>query len=108
LKNGDLFEEGAIRVERSWYRGEINPTKTNETRDVGVGAEIFQRLRDWISRLPDRGPEGWIFPSERIVTPLLPDNVLRRCVCQLDLAPFDTLIWPHLALVAPAGADASV
>jgi hypothetical protein len=30
------------------------------------------------------------------------------CVCQLDLAPFDTLIWPHLALVAPAGADASV
>jgi len=30
------------------------------------------------------------------------------CVCQLDLAPFDTLIWPHLALVTPAGADASV
>lgn len=21
---------------------------------------------------------------------------VRRCVCQLDLAPFDTLIWPHL------------
>jgi len=20
-----------------------------------------------------------------------------RCLCQLDLAPFDTLIWPHLA-----------
>ena len=31
-----------------------------------------------------------------------------NCVCQLDLAPFDTLIWPHLAFVAPAGADASV
>ena len=30
------------------------------------------------------------------------------CVCQLDLAPFDTLIWPHLALVTPAGADTSV
>jgi hypothetical protein len=35
-------------------------------------------------------------------------NEKRWCVCQLDLAPFDTLIWPHLALVAPAGADASV
>jgi integrase len=23
---------------------------------------------------------GWVFPSERIVTPLLPDNVLRRCI----------------------------
>jgi hypothetical protein len=21
------------------------------------------------------------------------------CVCQLDLAPFDALIWPHLILV---------
>jgi hypothetical protein len=73
LKNGDLFEEGAIRVERSWYRGEINPTKTNETRDVGVGVEIFQRLKDWVSTLPDRGAAGWIFPSERIVTPLLPE-----------------------------------
>jgi len=29
------------------------------------------------------------------------------CVCQLDLAPFDALIWPHLAFVSPAGADAS-
>jgi hypothetical protein len=22
-----------------------------------------------------------------------------RCVCQLDLAPFDTLIWPHLVFL---------
>src|SRR5205807_8071322 len=34
LKNGDLFQPGAIRVERSWYRGDINPTKTNEIREV--------------------------------------------------------------------------
>jgi len=27
-------------------------------------------------------------------------------LCQLDLAPFDALIWPHLVLVPPAGADA--
>ena len=31
----------------------------------------------------------------------------RRCVCQLDLAPFDALIWPHLVIVPPARADAS-
>jgi len=28
-------------------------------------------------------------------------------VRQLDLAPFDTLIWPHLGLNLPAAADAS-
>src|SRR5947207_2573044 len=80
LKNGDLFEPGAIRVERSWYKGDINPTKTDETRDVGVAAEIFERLTAWIGKLPDRRSEGWVFPSERTVTPLLPDNVLRRSI----------------------------
>jgi len=29
------------------------------------------------------------------------------CVCQPDLAPFDALIWPHLAFAPPARADAS-
>jgi integrase len=80
LKNGDLFELGAIRVERSWYEGDINPTKTDEKRNVGVPAEIFERLTAWIAKLPDRSHQGWVFPSERIVTPLLPDNVLRRSI----------------------------
>ena len=80
LKNGDLYDQGAIRVERSWYKGDINPTKTDEQRDVGVAPEIFERLAAWIANLPDRRREGWVFPSERLVTPLLPDNVLRRSI----------------------------
>jgi hypothetical protein len=76
----DLFQQGAIRVQRSWYKGDINPTKTDEIREVGVGAEIFERLIAWIATLPEGNDEGWVFPSERIVTPLLPDNVLRRFV----------------------------
>jgi hypothetical protein len=42
LKNGDLFQPGAIRIQRSWYRGDINPTKTNVIREVGIEAEIFE------------------------------------------------------------------
>jgi site-specific recombinase XerC len=80
LKNGDLCQQGAIRVERSWYKGDINPTKTDAVREVGVGPEIFERLAAWIATLPEGNSEGWVFPSERIVTPLLPDNVLRRCI----------------------------
>ena len=80
LKNGDLFQRGAIRVERSWYKGAIYPTKTNVIREVGVASEIFERLTAWIATLPDESNEGWVFPSEQIVTPLLPDNVLRRCI----------------------------
>src|SRR5207245_9191033 len=64
LKNGDLFQEGAIRVERSWYKGDINPTKTDEIREVGVGSEIFERLTAWIATLPEANTEGWVFHSE--------------------------------------------
>ena len=80
LRNGDLFQPGTIRVERSWYKGEINSTKTDEVREVGVGSEIFERLTAWIAALPEPGTKGWVFPSERIETPLLPDNVRRRCI----------------------------
>ena len=80
MKIGDLFQQGAIRVQRSWCKGDINPTKTDENRDVGVDPEILERLMVWIAKLPQGTVEGWAFPSERIVTPLLPDNVLRRCI----------------------------
>jgi len=80
LRNGDLFRYGAIRVERSWYRGYINPTKTDQVREVGIGSEIFDRLKLWIGALPDQSSDAWVFPSERIVSPLLPDNILRRCI----------------------------
>jgi hypothetical protein len=32
------------------------------------------------------------------------EHFLAWCVCQLDLAPFDALIWPHLILVSFARA----
>src|SRR5262249_38422445 len=76
----DLIQEGGIRVQRSWYKGEINPTKTDQVREVGVDPEIFDRLMTWITTLPDQSRAGWIFPSERITSPLLPDNALRRWI----------------------------
>jgi site-specific recombinase XerC len=114
LKNGDLFQQGAIRVERSWYRGDINPTKTDEIREVGVGVEIFERLIAWIAILPEGNKEGWIFPSERIVTPLLPDNVLRRCIhprlepLGLDWINFAVRRRSHATLHEARGTDAKI
>lgn len=114
LRNGDLFQHGAIRVERSWYRGAINPTKTNEARNVGVDDEIFDRLRAWIDALPDGTATGWLFPCERIDRPLLPDNVLRRCVYPrleslgLDWINFAVLRRSHSTLHKEKGTDPKV
>jgi site-specific recombinase XerC len=114
LKNGDLFRQGAIRVQRSWYRGDINPTKTDEIREVGVGAEIFKRLTAWIATLPEKNAEGWVFPSERIMTPLLPDNVLRRCIhprlepLGLDWINFAVLRRSHSTLHEDRGTNPKI
>ena len=35
LKNGDLFERGAIRVQRSWYKGDISPSSSREGAKIG-------------------------------------------------------------------------
>jgi integrase len=114
LRNGDLFQQGAIRVERSWYKGDINPTKTDEIREVGVGLEIFERLMAWTATLPDGNGEGWVFPSERMVTPLLPDNVLRRCIYPrleplgLDWINFAVLRRSHSTLHQEKGTDPKI
>ena len=114
LKNGDLFELGAIRVERSWYKGEVNPTKTNEIRDVGVDLEIFERLKARIETLPDRSKDGWIFPNERLVNPLWPDNVLRRDIyprlepLELDWINFAVLCRSHSTLHQERGTDPKI
>jgi len=114
LKIGDLFQQGAIRVQRSWYKGDINPTKTDEIREVGVAPEIFERLTAWISTLPDQSNEGWVFPSERIVTPLRPDSVLRRCIHKrlaplgLDWINFAVLRRSHSTLHEDRGTDPKI
>ena len=114
LKIGDLLQQGAIRVQRSWYEGDINPTKTDEIRDVGVAPEIFERLTSWISTLPDQSNEGWIFPSERMVTPLRPDSVLRRCIhprlepLGLDWINFAVLRRSHSTLHEDRGTNPKI
>jgi integrase len=114
LRNGDLFQPGAIRVERSWYKGEVNPTKTGEMREVGVEPEIYDRLTAWIAALPEQPKAGWVFPSERIVTPLLPDNVLRRCIhprlepLGLDWINFAVLRRSHSTLHEDRGTDPKI
>ena len=101
-------------MERSWYRGKINPTKTNEVRDVGIEPEIFERLKAWISGLPDCTASGWVFPSEQIVTALWPGNVLERCIYPrfeplgLDWINFAVLRRSHSTLHQERGTDPKI
>ncbi len=83
-------------------------------REVGIEAEIFDRLIAWIATLPERSDEGWVFPNERIVKPLLPDNVLRRCIYPrleplgLDWVNFAVLRRSHSTLHEEKGTTAKI
>jgi integrase len=75
---------------------------------------LFERLRDWIAARPEGNNAGWIFPSERIVTPLLPGNVLRRLVhpclkpLGLDWVNFAVLRRSHSRLHEERGTDPKI
>ena len=64
--------------------------------------------------LPDRSSAGWVFPSERIVTALLPDNVIRRCIrprlepLKLGWITFAVLRRSHSTLHKEKGTDPKV
>src|SRR5206468_3588688 len=72
---------------------------TTPQQDRLTVLSVLRNLREPVYRIND---EALSFLQQCGV----PTRAIERCVCQLDLAPFDTLIWPHLAFVPPALADA--
>ena len=75
---GDITDQG-INIDRGFYRGLYGPPKTEKSdRMVGVPDQIMERLRAWISRLLTTGPTDCVFPSETLVTPVWPENMLSR------------------------------
>jgi len=76
--------------------------------------EILDRLKAWIETLPDRSKGGWIFPTQRLLNPLRPDNVLRRTIYPrlealgLDWINFAVLWRSHSTLHQERGTDPKI
>ena len=61
------------------YRGDIDTPKTvKSVRKVALPEGLRQDLKTWLATSPDSGPDGWLFPSEKLTTPLAKDNAWRR------------------------------
>jgi integrase len=86
MRPGEIFALTLSRAESEYaniqqrvYRGEINSPKTFKSRRLAaLGDGLLVWIRQWMEMLPDRGPHGWLFPSERLTTPLAMDNCWRR------------------------------
>ncbi len=68
-----------VAVSQRVYRGDIDTPKTVKSiRKVALPEGLRLDLQTWLTISPDTGPDGWLFPSEKVKTPLAKDNVWRR------------------------------
>jgi integrase len=122
LRPGEIFALTRSRAEANYasiqqrvYRGEIGTPKTFKSRrSAALGDQLSVWIRQWVELLPDGGPDGWLFPSERGTTPLAKDNVWRRQFLPrlkevgLEWVNFQVLRRTHSSLLDDLGVDPQV
>jgi integrase len=80
LRRGCVGEDSARIVERV-CRGDIDtPKTTRAVRTVALAKGVQQDLQQWLATTPETGPEGWLFPSETLKTPISSTNVMARII----------------------------
>jgi integrase len=114
LRRRDIAETHAS-VSQRVYRGDIDSPKTsNSIRDVGLSEGLREDLAAWLAISPDTGPDGWLFPSETLRTPLAKDNAWRRYIgpklkeIGLDWINFQVLRRSHASLMRDQDVDPKI
>lgn len=103
-----------IRIEERVYKRMLNTPKNGKTREGAISDGTLKLLDEWFPLALDPGGEGFIFPSEKIVTPLSLDNLWRRSMSPkleplgLSWATFQVLRKTNASLSKKAGVDPKV
>ena len=118
LKHVVLLEsadQSYVEVRQRIYKGRLgSPKSPKSIRKVGLSPGVLKELREWIANLLDTRPEAWLFPSERISTPLSKDNCWRRHMerklrgAGLDWANFQVMRRTYSSLSKKEGVDSKV
>lgn len=107
--DGDQF-----RVDERVYKRVLNTPKNGKSREGAISEGTLSLLRDWAELAEDPSPDGFVFPSEKLTTPLSPDNLWRRSMqpklekAGLDWATFQVLRKTNASLSKKAGVDPKV
>ena len=86
MRPGEIFglkwehaHENHVEVQRRVYRGDVDSPKTKRSvRKVGLPPGVAADLAAWREVSVNTSPDAWVFPSERLTTPLSRDNVWNR------------------------------
>lgn len=78
LKWGRLESEYAD-IQQRVYKGDIDtPKSVHSVRWAALSNGLATAMKEWRSVSIDTSPEAWVFPSEKLKTPLAKDNCWRR------------------------------
>jgi integrase len=105
---------GIVRVEERVYKRKFNTPKNGKTREGAISDGTLELLKEWAGLAQDPSPDGFVFPSEKITTPLSLDNLWRRYMFPkldqigLGWATFQVLRKTNASLSKKAGVDPKV
>ncbi|MGO9231158.1 MAG: tyrosine-type recombinase/integrase [Bryobacteraceae bacterium] len=103
-----------IRVVERVYKRVFNTPKNGKTREGAMSDGTLELLKEWTGLAQDPSPDGFVFPSEKLVTPLSLDNLWRRHMFPkldkigLGWATFQVLRKTNASLSKKAGVDPKV
>ena len=103
-----------IRVVERVYKRVFNTPKNGKTREGAMSDGTLELLKEWAGLAQDPSPDGFVFPSEKVVTPLSLDNLWRRYMhpklvnVGLEWATFQVLRKTNASLSKKAGVDPKV
>ena len=109
-----VVREHALRVEERIYKRVFDTPKSGKTREVAVSDRTAGLLMEWRDLATDPSPEGFVFSSETLATPLSADNLWRRMMqpklkkIGLGWATFQVLRKTNASLSSKYGVDPKV
>ena len=106
--------DGIIRVEQRVYKRVFNTPKNGKTREGAISDGTLELLNEWAELAQDPSPDGFVFPSEKVTTPISLDNLWRRNMrpaleaIGMEWATFQVLRKTNASLSKKAGVDPKV
>jgi integrase len=103
-----------IQVAERVYKGFLNTPKNGKPREGAISYGTLRLFEEWAELAQDPSPDGFVFPSEKLVTPLSLDNLWRRYMSPeldkigLGWATFQVLRKTNASLSKKAGVDPKV
>jgi integrase len=78
LRRGRVFTDYVDITERVCRRDVDKPKTPKSERQAALSSLVQEDLALWLATSPDTGPEGWLFPSETLKSPMGSDNFMAR------------------------------